>query len=219
MLPPLEAANGQEIVHEGACTITFSAQDVQGQEELFSFRFQITNVKCAIISQQDLLEADFIPHCGRSASFLESPSGKWYSLVLEDRIWFLKAKRVGIRAEAWPIAIGPVRQPAELSPRLRRGLLEAIREDIEVDGEDRVPPPPPLPPLFGGSLTQYASASFQTMDKVFLLWNGSARPSWPVLSHESQSSPRGSRSAATGDMAGRPRRRRAPHARRHRLDR
>eukprot|EP00959_Pyramimonas_sp_CCMP1952_P125311 2620048-Pyramimonas_sp.AAC.1 len=79
-LPPLEAATGQSIIHRGACAVNFMAAALGQQQEIFKMRFQIANVKCPIVAQQDLLEAGFVPKYGLYSSVLEAPSGRIFPL-------------------------------------------------------------------------------------------------------------------------------------------
>ena len=133
-LPPLEAATGQSIIHQGACEISFMASAIDQQQETFKMRFQVTNVKCAIVAQQDLLETGFVPRFGAYASVLEAPSGRIFPLVQHGRIWYMKVKRVVLASEV-ALTIAPLRQPAAAQPipLYRDGQRQGPADD-EVEG-------------------------------------------------------------------------------------
>ncbi|CAK0903822.1 unnamed protein product [Prorocentrum cordatum] len=114
-LPPLEAATGQSIIHRGACAVNFMAAALGQQQEIFKMRFQIANVKCPIVAQQDLLEAGFVPKYGLYSSVLEAPSGRIFPLVQQGRIWHMKMKRV-VTASEPAVVFAPLREPAVAQP-------------------------------------------------------------------------------------------------------
>ncbi|CAK0788952.1 unnamed protein product [Prorocentrum cordatum] len=110
-LPPLEAATGQSIIHTGVCEVNAIATALDQQQEIFQMRFQITNVKCPIVAQLNLLEAGFVPKYGLYSSVLEAPSGRIFPVAQQDRTRYMKMKRV-VTASGPAVTIAPLRQPA-----------------------------------------------------------------------------------------------------------
>ncbi|CAK0792935.1 unnamed protein product [Prorocentrum cordatum] len=114
-LPPLEAATGQSIIRNGACEVNFAATALDQQRDIFKVRFQITNVKCPTVAQQDLLEAGFVPKYGVHPSVLGVPSGRILPLAQQGRIWYMKMEHV-VAASEPAVAIAPLRQPVVAQP-------------------------------------------------------------------------------------------------------